>query len=145
VTVPFPFVLNKIENLLQLIKLPPDLLSDEIPFNMRGIVHDNLNVHVVENLSQKQGKFHLLEFPLIQMVEAVGIEPTSEDRPDRASTCLVDVLISPGSQSTDRESRPVDPEKNLAPPVPAPREASLFLRRPAQLHRRGSRDRRGCL
>ena len=41
----------------------------------------------------------------------MGIEPTSEDRPDIASTCLVDDWVSPGSRSIDRKSSLVEPEK----------------------------------
>jgi len=84
-------------------------------------------------------------FHCIFLVEAVGIEPTSEDTPEVTATCLVG-FQSLAWRALRPTSIPPSPAGNyLAVRVPAPRTASPFYRRPAQFHGRGPYTGRGCL
>ena len=88
----------------------------------------------------QKGEMPLSGISPFNMVEAVGIEPTSEDRPDRASTCLVDAYFHrAATPPTEKAARPAG--RDLALRVPAPRKASLFFRRPVQAPQAGIMQR----
>ena len=78
------------------------------------------------------------------MVEAVGIEPTSEDKPDKASTCIAGDLISPDGCYTDKATaRPAG--LNLAPYNSGACGSQPVFATPAAAPQAGIMRQTGCL